>query len=222
MTFGVSFAIQAAMTGIMKLVQSHEKLRQESHTAAQVFSQSTKSIDDYVSKYQKLHSELTNSNTTEERQYEIKRELLGIQTDLNDKYGDACGKIDLVTDAYRDQTTALKENKKALAQQFLNENIEGNEYAKQQMEGKEEYSLIRGTLSKSNEADAALFQIAEKYREQGLLTNDVYDELGNKTGEFEIKLVANPTEAEKTINQFMDEVHELAKSRETNMSLIVH
>ncbi|WP_347135966.1 phage tail tape measure protein [[Clostridium] symbiosum] len=211
MTFGVSFAIQAAMTGIMKLVQSHEKLRQESHTAAQVFSQSTKSIDDYVSKYQKLHSELTNSNTTEERQYEIKRELLGIQTDLNDKYGDACGKIDLVTDAYRDQTTALKENKKALAQQFLNENIEGNEYAKQQMEGKEEYSLIRGTLSKSNEADAALLQIAEKYREQGLLTNDVYDELGNKTGEFEIKLVANPTEAKKTINQFMDEVHELAK-----------
>ena len=211
MTFGVSFAIQAAMTGIMKLVQSHEKLRQESHTAAQVFSQSTKSIDDYVSKYQKLHSELTNSNTTEERQYEIKRELLGIQTDLNDKYGDACGKIDLVTDAYRDQTTALKENKKALAQQFLNENIEGNEYAKQQMEGKEEYSLIRGTLSKSNEADAALLQNAEKYREQGLLTNDVYDELGNKTGEFEIKLVANPTEAKKTINQFMDEVHELAK-----------
>lgn len=56
------------------------------------------------------------------------------------------------------------------------------------MEGKEEYSLIRGTLSKSNEADAALLQIAEKYREQGLLTNDVYDELGNKTGEFEIKL----------------------------------
>lgn len=68
----------------------------------------------------------------------------------------------------------------------------------------------------------ALFQIAEKYREQGLLTNDVYDELGNKTGEFEIKLVANPTEAEKTINQFMDEVHDWQKSRETNMSLIVH
>ena len=41
-----------------------------------------------------------------------------------------------------EKITALKENKKALAQQFLNENIEGNEYAKQQMEGKEESSLI--------------------------------------------------------------------------------
>lgn len=97
----------AGLIGYRMYSQYQKELATNTQEAANTFKAASRSIDDYADKYQALHKELTDANTTEERQYEIKKELLEIQTSLNEKYGDEFGKINLVTDAYRDQTDVI-------------------------------------------------------------------------------------------------------------------
>lgn len=202
-SMGIGIAIQAAVQGITYLIQREENLCQATRSSAQEAKSASQSINDYAEKYKALHDELTNANTTEERQAEIKKELLSIQTDLNDKYGDEYGRINLVTDAYKDQTDAIKNLDKAKAEHWLADNNKGIEQATHEMEKKRPY-VLGSSVSLYSESGQAVMDITKKYEDRGIKAD-----LDETSGTYSITLKANAEDAEKTINDFKMEIYEL-------------
>jgi len=209
--FQAAAVVGAAAAGIIIAAYSNykkklEEIRQETEKAAESYKETSLSIDDYVSKYKQLHDSLVAARGDEEKTYEIKKQLLDLQTELNEKYGDQYGKINLVTDAYKDQTDAIKAYGKEAAQAYLNENVKGIKTAKEKMTATDHYNLSYSGIVSSSEEGAALKEIAEKYEAQGVR---LLDEFSDGTM-FSIHLDADPQTAYDTINQFMSDVQEKA------------
>ncbi len=197
-SMGIGIAIQAAVQGIAYLIQREEELRQATKEAAEAYKDSASSIDDYASKYQELHKALVTAKGNEEETYNIKKQLLELQTELNDKFGEEYGKINLVTDAYKDQTEAIKALNKEAAQTFLNENKEGIDKSVIEMTKDRHYNLSYTGMVSTTDKGSALKEIAEKYKDQGVSILDEGD--GGVT--FSVHLNADAQSAYDTINAF--------------------
>lgn len=198
-----SFAIQ----GITYLIQKQEELRQATEESANAYKEATSSIDDYTKRYQELRQALIAAKGNEEETYNIKKQLLDLQTELNDKFGDEYGKINLVTDAYRDQTNAIKDYNKEAAKTFLNENQAGIEDATKAMtKENRRYNLSGVGMSSYTDEGIALKEIAKKYEDQGLKINE--DE---SNGTYNLILTTDAQSAYDTINKFENDVRARAK-----------
>lgn len=207
-SMGVGFAIQAAIQGITYLIQKQEKLRQATEEAASAYQETASSIDDYVSKYQELRQALIAAKGNEEETYNVKKQLLELQTELNDKFGEEYGTLNLVTDAYKDQTEAIKAYNKEVANTYLNENRKGIETATKQMTKERHYNLSYTGVSAFTDEGAALKEIAEKYKDQGIT---LLDELGDGSyAQFSVHLSADAQSAYETINDFENDLREKA------------
>lgn len=204
-------ALAAAAFSAHKYNESQKELASSTQDAARTAKEQSASISDYASKYQELHQALLDAEGDSEKIYSIKQQLLSLQTDLNDKFGDEYGKLNLVTDAYRNQTSAIKAYNKEVAQDYLNENRKGIEQAKREMTRKSTYKLSKSLNSDEVEK---LQDIISKYSDQGITAVENYSALGHKDGSYTITLIADPESAKKTINQFMSDVESESKSFE--------
>lgn len=209
----IATGVTAAVTVFNLYKKSQEELAQATSQAASEAKSASESINDYAEKYKTLHDELINANTTEERQAEIKKELLSIQTELNDKYGDEYGRINLVTDAYRDQSDAIKNLDKQMATQWLADNNEGIEQANKKM-NKENSYILGSNVSSFTDAGKAITDIANKYSNQGIKA--ILDEA---SGTYTISIKANAEDAKKAIDDFKADVYGL-KSEFKDDSLV--
>lgn len=212
---GALAVVSAAFIGYQVYARYQEELASSTRAATEEFSSASSSIDEYAEKYKTLHTELTSANTTEERQAEIKRELLGIQTDLNDKYGDEYGKINLVTDAYRDQTTAIKDLNKELAADYLNDNEKGIRQAKNKMSKQSTYTLAT-SIGLGGDFGASLSEIISKYEDIGIFV----EQEGDYSGVFNIKITADAKDAQSVIRDFMTDVRSMSDQYKNSKPLI--
>ena len=208
----IGMAVTAISTAWNIYNQSIEKTRQASADAADALNETTSSINDYAEKYKKLHDELVKANTTEERQHEIKSDLLALQQELNDKYGDEYGKLNLVTDAYNDQTDAILARNKAAAQNYLLENRKGIADATKQMEQDRTYTL-GSTGNLSNDYAKEIYSIASKYSDQGIKLESLKN---NGVDAYTIKFYGNAENAEKVIRNLSNEIQDLGQKYEDN------
>ena len=208
-SMGIGLAVQAAVSGITYLIQRQEELHQTAKEGAETYKETASSINDYVSKYQELQKALVEAKGNEEEAYNVKKQLLDLQTELNDTYGEEYGKINLLADAYKDQTEAIKAYNKEAAQALLNENRREIDRAVFQMTNKGHYDLSgAGVLGQTDEGKA-LIEIAQKYKEQGIT---IADEIGDGSfAQFSVHLNADPESAYKTINEFETELEAKAK-----------
>lgn len=197
----VAAAVTTGLTAWNAYKQSVEDMRQATSEAANAFDETSTSINDYADKYKKLHDELIKANTTEERQQEIKSELLSLQQELNDKYGDEYGKVNLVTDAYNDQTEAIKNLNKAAAQRFLHENAKGLDDAEEQMTKQRSYT-VANALSTNTDVGKEIYEYINANKDLGI-TAEANVAGGKNTGTFTLKVNADATEANKSIDSFM-------------------
>lgn len=210
---GITTAVTVATMAVSKFKQDQEELAQSTQQAAQANKDSLKAIEDYSDRYKALHDELTDANTTEERQSEIKSELLELQQELNDKYGDEYDKVNLVTGAYEDQIATLQKLNKEVAQQYLHENAKGISKAKTVMTTGEDYFLANN-VSSGSEGGKALRDLVKEYEKFGM---EIKEQASS--GTFSVKLKADPTQAKATINDFMTDVDQLKQSVEDTSSL---
>jgi chromosome segregation ATPase len=208
----IGVAVTAISTAWNIYNQSIEKTRQASADAAGALNETTSSINDYAEKYKKLHDELVKANTTEERQHEIKSDLLALQQELNDKYGDEYGKLNLVTDAYNDQTDAILARNKAAAQNYLLENRKGIADAAKQMEQDRTYTL-GSTGNLSNDYAKEIYRIASKYSDHGIKLESLKN---NGVDAYTIKFYGNAENAEKVIRNLSNEIQDLGQKYEDN------
>jgi len=117
---GALAALAIGVTVYSQYQQAQEEARQAAQEAANTYEETTSSIDDYAKKYEELHTALIKAKGNEEDTYNIKSQLLELQKELNEKFGDEYGKLNLVTDAYKDQTDAIKEFNREAANRYLN------------------------------------------------------------------------------------------------------
>jgi len=206
-------AITAGITAWNIYQQSVEKTRQATADATSTFNDTATSINDYADKYKKLHDELTNANTSEERQLEIKSNLFSLQQELNDKYGEEYGRLNLVTDAYKDQTEAILAMNRASAKNYLLENRKGIDDATRKMEKDRTYSL-GSTGYMSNDYAQELYKIASQYTDRGIDLTQF--SAGSETG-YAIKFTGNAEQADKVIHDLANQIQDLEeKFRDNN------
>ncbi len=202
---GLSTAYSIISSFISYHNQATEEALQKTKDAVDEYKEAASSINDYVSKYQELRQALQDAKGNEEETYNIKKQLLTLQAELNNKFGDECGIIDLVTDAYNDQTEAIRALNQEKAKQFLNENRTGINEATKKMEAENPYYLgSLDALSALNLTDAE---------------NDIVEEIKQLAGMNGIQFTANgfefvgdAKEASDAINDFLNGVHELQKA----------
>lgn len=208
-SMGIGFAIQAVVQGITYLIQREEELRQATQEAANAYKESASSIEDYTKRYQELRQALIEAKGNEEETYNIKQQLLDLQTELNDKFGEEYGKLNLVTDAYKDQTEAIKAYNKEAAQTFLNENRKGIKQSEKEMTKERHYNLSPVNISAFTKEGEALKEIAEQFKDQGV---SLLDELGDGSyNQFSVHLNTDVQSAYDTINEFENAVREKAE-----------
>lgn len=186
--------------------QHNEELAQSTKEAANAYTETSRSIDEYVSRYQELRQALIAAKDNEEEAYNIKSQLLELQTELNEKFGDEYDKINLLTDSYKDQTEAIREYNKEAAKRFLNENREGIEDAEKAMTKKRRYNLSYGAMSFYTDEGAAVKELAKKYEDKGLWLNE-----DSSNGTYNLILDADVQSAYQTINDFENDLRDKAK-----------
>ena len=205
--FVAAIAAVAVAAVAYNTYQKHlEEVRKETENATQAYSDSSDSIDEYIQKYKSLRQELLSVRGNEEETYRVKKQLLELQKELNDKYGDEYGRLNLVTDAYKDQTDAIKAFSRQTAQTYLNENEEGIRNAADQMAERRHYNLSYTGVASATDKGSALKEIAEKYEEQGV--KSLPEENG---AAFSVHLNADAQSAYDTINSFETDIRKKAQ-----------
>lgn len=201
--------VGAATFAYRKYKEAIEEARKETQLAADQYKETANDLDSAIEKYYEYNQALKDAGDDEEKIYAAKKNLLDLQNDLNEKYGDAYGKINLVTEAYDEQATAIRNLSKAAANEFLNDkdNRDSIDRAEKKMSEKKTYTLTPYDLSIGSEYNAELRKIAEKYKDHGMqISDNSFDDT------FNIKLVdVDPTQAYQTIQQFETDVREKAK-----------
>lgn len=202
---GVTAGVTAAVTA-WNIYKNHiEEVRQKTQEAADTFKDSSASVSDYTKRYEELQTALIKAKGNEEETYNIKKQLLELQTELNEKFGEEYGKIDLVTNAYEKQTEAIKNYNKEAANTFLNENRNGIETATKKMTNENVYSFSTNKIASDSETRKSLQDLVNSYSDKGLK----FIERGSNV--VQIHLTANPEDAYETLNEFSDDLRELAR-----------
>ena len=183
-----------------KYKQSIEDAVSAASEAASIYKEQTSSIDEMVSKYQDLRGQLIAARGNEEATYDIKQQLLELQKQLNEQFGEEYENLNLVTNAYKDQTEEIKEYNKEVAQKYLNENRKGINEASKQMESDDTYYL--GSMN--GLVNASELQYLDAIQSIASANNIDFTDRG-------FEFVGNAKEASESINNFMNQITELQK-----------
>lgn len=194
----VMSAVTIGVSAWQKYKQSIEEVNQATSDAASTYKSQSSSIEEYISKYQDLRKQLIEAKGNEEATQSVKEQLLDLQKQLNNEFGTEYGKLNLVTDAYKDQTEAIKAYNKEAANDYLNKNRKGIKIATDKMTEDNKYSL--GTMNGLVNADE--LDILEKIKE-------IASDKGINFTSSGFEFVGNAEEANSAINAFMNSLKEL-------------
>ena len=201
----VTIAVTAGATAFHKLKQAQEEVIQSAREASNVYQDNVKSVEDYTARYTELRTALLEAKGNEEETYAVKEKLLALQTELNDKFADEYGAINLVTDAYKDQTEEIKNYNKEVANSFLNEERKGIDRATKQMTKDRNYVLSMPDISLETPEGKELKEIVDSYIKEGMYLVE------STTGTVQIHLETDAQNSYDTINAFENDIREKAK-----------
>ena len=143
------FLLTTAVTVGVAAWQGYNQSVQESiqHTKDSIaeIEERNKSIDDNISKAQELRDSLDSGTLTEQEAYNAKSQLLDIQSQLSDSYGEQADGIDLVNGKLDEQIEKMQQLKVENAKSWLNDsgNEKNYEKAKKKMT-KDDYESFFG------------------------------------------------------------------------------
>ena len=118
----ISKGIELLVNAIDEYIHAAEIAREKSSELTDSWVEENSSIDDSISKYKELREKLQDTSLTASEVKDVKEELLVVQQDLIDKYGQEALGIDLVNGKYDEQIAKLKELSKQKAQDYVAEN----------------------------------------------------------------------------------------------------
>lgn len=106
-TIGWTLLISSITSAITAFATSEDRLAEAAQEAGQAFASDKQNIEDYKTKISDLYTVINDENSSYEQVTDARKQLLSIQNDLIDNYGDEKDAIDIVTDAINGQADAL-------------------------------------------------------------------------------------------------------------------
>lgn len=209
-SLAVSAAINLIVKGIVSAVQHQEDLRQAALEAGSALDKQSAAINDYKTQISSLKESLDKGNLSEQEAYDTRKQLISIQDELFEKYGDEAAGIDLVNGKLDEQIAKLDGIADRKAKTFLASNSESINTAQKKMT--EDLYLQPGGMYEVKEDQAEKLQeIVSKYADQGLTMRMSGAGMLNKTGSrrIEFNITANATDAERTLSDFMNDLAEI-------------
>lgn len=231
------FLLTTAVTVGIAAWQGYNQSVQESiqHTKDSIaeIEERNKSIDDNISKAQELRDSLDSGTLTEQEAYNTKSQLLDIQSQLSDSYGEQADGIDLVNGKLDEQIEKMQQLKVENAKSWLNDsdNEKNYEKAKKKMT-KDDYESFFGntpTLAmlgsepqKSEYTDSKVYKDAlKRYKNSKSQIEEIQkaaEQAGLKqynglaTGQFQLGFENETvTGADEKLNNFLATVKELKR-----------
>lgn len=224
LTAGISAGV-AIITALISIYQSwraeQERILELSRDNAQEYANQNEQIQSLVSEYAEINEKLKEYSMNSEEVATSKDRLAEIQESLNSLYGDEKTNIDLVNGSYEDQIEILKNLNKENARRFVGENTKGYEQAKKQNERNNKIVLgktdnIPDFMNAPRTPAQAAVEVAPKLDLEDDLLQKLKDELKEKLGDkidFTagiISLNVDSSEAEESLNTFMDTVEDFS------------
>ena len=103
----VMWAISEVVSGLYELSQVSKEVAERAQELGNSFRSTESDIDSYKEKITELYSTINNNGSSVEQVTNARKELMSVQDELIDKFGDEKGAIDLITQAVKGQTEAL-------------------------------------------------------------------------------------------------------------------
>ena len=142
-SFGLSVAFQALTTGIMSVINRYNDLREANLETMQSFEDTASAIDDYKEKIEELYKVMNDEDSTTNEVYDAKSDLLDIQRELTDTYGDQAKSIDLVNGELEEEKKLLDEIERKKAEDTYNSTVSSYEDSKKKLEKEHGSGLLR-------------------------------------------------------------------------------
>ena len=205
----------AAIFGVTRAVQAHQKSVEEARQAAEegasTFQDSQKSLQDYITEIENLKTKLAEGTLSEMEAYEAKQRLAEIQSELYSTYGEEATGLDLVNGKLETQIGLVNQLTKADANRYLNENrdaiAEAEKKMTETMGGDGNWLVEAGKVlgtSYNYEDNQKIREIVKKYAD-----NLKIDEMGD--GSIRVRFVGDASQAQEVLNDFMTDVREAEK-----------
>ena len=191
-------AVSAGVMVWQSYKQSIEDAVNSASTAGQKFSENTSSLNEQISKVEELRESIASGVLSDEEAYNAKSQLLDIQNQLASTYGESASSIDLVNGKMEEQIALMQQLQVEDAKKTLNENRTGFDKIKFEMT-KTRKSGIAQFNGGSKDAEAVA-EIAKNYVDKGLSLQK------DSTGAYTITFKGDVTQAESTLNSFMNDV----------------
>lgn len=207
-TLAITAAINLAIKAITSIIERQEKLREAAIEAGSALDKEVSSINDYKAQISSLKESLDEGNLSEQEAYDVRKQLIGIQDQLVEKFGAEAAGIDLVNGKYQEQLGLLDSIANQKATDYLSERNEAIAKAQKRMTTQWSYQT-------GNEDDAlsimrtdvdTVKQLFGKYADQGVSIDTAG--LPQLTGlqDLNLKITADPTQAKKTIEQLYSDI----------------
>lgn len=202
----VGWAILAgtAIFGVVKAFKKAEEAAEESRKktleAADSFNEQYGSLNDYADKIRELREKLDSGTLSEAEAYEAKKNLLSIQNELKQSYGDNAAAIDLLNGKIENQIGLVKQLSVEDANKYLNDNAKDIAKAEKELTktlggdgswwsyGGEQL----GTFYETENSDK-IMEILDKYK-------DYIEFFENGDGSYTVQFYGNAEEAEEVMN----------------------
>lgn len=202
----------AAIGGVVAVANAYQKSVQEmvasARQASDTWAEQDSTLQDSISKFEELRTALDSGNLTEQEAYDVKSQLLDIQSQLAESYGVQAQGIDLVNGKYDEQIARLNELSTAQSEQFLNENQKGINKAIKEME--KDIGGVGGILfgqfykNGSGEYDAIMKSIESINKKYGKELFTIDEQLDGVT--IDLRFNGNAEEAKGALNDFMTDM----------------
>lgn len=216
LTMGLSFALEAAVAGIVHLVQMQEEQRRAALEVGEAFERQSGDVDAYISRVTELRTALDNGSLSQNEAYEARKELLSIQNEIIGQYGKETGAIDLLNGSLDAQIEKLEKVTAASA----NKNLvlyENNVYkdATDKMLKERNFSVdLTGYSATYLPGNKKIFeQLGDEFKDSGIFYID-------QNGYIAFSLTANVTEADEIWTKFFARFSELLGDDNQTKSLI--
>lgn len=212
---GGFIAVAAGLTAIVGIINavnaSYAEATEKASQAASAYSDVKTSLEEQITKIQELRTQLDSGTLTEMEAYDAKQELLSIQQQLSESYGEQAAGIDLLNGKLDEQISKVQALTQADAEQFLNENRKGISKAEKEMtsnigSGILSDSFYMGQYYKNGSEEQKVIEDAiKKYKEYF----EVVDSGDGITQQVYLK--ANAEDAKEVLNGFMTDLDKAEK-----------
>lgn len=205
---GIVVALTSIVAIITKIKQNIEEARQSAVQAANDISQdrakSRASLEDYIERIQELKKKAADTSISNRELYNVQYELLSIQDELIDKYGDQAAALNLIGDSAEATTEKLlgleSEYEKTNAYKYLADNEDAIKRARKAIEDDRLFTsdtTAFNSLTVSESDISNLEGILDKYSAISLVASPTAE--NPKIIEYDIVVNSNAKDAQEQL-----------------------